>query len=183
MRKGNFICTYSKIKFYPLDPRVEEIKTIDIAHALSLMCRANGHYKHFYSVAQHSLYCAEEAKILGYPPRIQLACLLHDASEAYVSDITRPVKSCLTEYQIIEEDVQNTVWESYNLNDLTAEEHGIIRKIDDAILTYEFPRLLDESIIISDYKVSSDYDLSLRDMAEVEKEFVDKVNELLGLLS
>lgn len=92
MRNGLHINTFTGIHFYPLDPKITEIKTEDIAHALSLICRANGHCSHFYSVAQHSLNCAEEAKIRDYSTRVQLGCLLHDASEAYISDITRPVK-------------------------------------------------------------------------------------------
>lgn len=81
MRKGKFINTYSKTRFWPLDPRIEEIQTVDIAHALSILCRVNGHYSHFYSVAQHSIYCAYEARNRRFSKIIQLACLLHDASE------------------------------------------------------------------------------------------------------
>ena len=51
------ILTYSKIRFCPLEPVEEDIRIEDIAHALSLMTRANGHIPHFYSVAQHSINC------------------------------------------------------------------------------------------------------------------------------
>ena len=64
-----YITTYSKIHFTPLDPKIEEIKAEDIAHAQSLMTRANGHFPEFYSVAQHILpvlcwhvWCMMEAK-------------------------------------------------------------------------------------------------------------------------
>ncbi len=60
---GDYILTYSKTKFFPLEPNLEDINILDIAHALSLMTRANGHFKHFYSVAQHSINCFNEAEI------------------------------------------------------------------------------------------------------------------------
>ena len=62
MRKGDYIVTYTGLKFWPLDPRLEEFQAEDIAHALSLLCRANGHVPHFNSVAQHSIYCAMETE-------------------------------------------------------------------------------------------------------------------------
>jgi uncharacterized protein len=89
---ADYILTYSKTKFYPLEPIKEDVNIIDIAHALSLITRANGHFEHFYSVAQHSINCCREAESRGYSQRVQLGCLLHDASESYISDITRPVK-------------------------------------------------------------------------------------------
>lgn len=91
MRIGKCITTYTGIDFYPLDPRIEDFSTRDIAHALSLLCRANGHYRHFYRVGQHSINGAKEARLRNYSQRVQLRCLLHDASEAYISHITRPV--------------------------------------------------------------------------------------------
>ena len=81
------IMTYTKKMFDPLCPDAELIDIEDIAHALSMLCRANGHFKSFYSVAQHSINCMKEARASGYSGRIQLGCLLHDASEAYLSDV------------------------------------------------------------------------------------------------
>lgn len=159
MRKGSYISTYSKIKFWPLDPREEEIKTMDIAHALSMMCRGNGHYEHFYSVAQHSINCAKEAELRGESHRVQLTCLLHDASEAYISDITRPVKRLLDEYRRIEEKLQNFIFDFYGLGDLTNEEEAIVKEIDDSMLNYELKELL-ENDRIYDFNLKMKYDLS-----------------------
>ena len=86
------ITTFSKVQMNPLCPKQEEIRIEDIAHAQSLMTRANGHFPEFYSVGQHSIACAREAIARNYSSRVVLACLLHDGSEAYLSDITRPVK-------------------------------------------------------------------------------------------
>jgi hypothetical protein len=88
--------------FYPLNPDPNKIHIEDIAHSLSLMCRANGHFTRFYSIAQHAINCANEAKACGLSERVQKACLLHDASEAYLSDIMRPVKEHIATYLKIE---------------------------------------------------------------------------------
>lgn len=86
-RRGDWIQTYSGVEFYPLDPRPEEIRIEDIAHALSMQCRYTGHVQKFYSVAEHSLRVAEIV-----PKEWRLWALLHDASEAYLVDLPRPIK-------------------------------------------------------------------------------------------
>lgn len=78
-----------------LDPGPKHIDLEDIAHALSMQCRYNGHVRVFYSVAEHSALCAQEAKRLELPLWIQRAALLHDAAEAYVGDMVWPVKESL----------------------------------------------------------------------------------------
>src|SRR5579885_2784587 len=88
MRHGDWIQTYCGVAFYPLDPRPEEILIEDIAHALSMLCRFTGHVKRFYSVAQHCVYVSHRCD-----PKDALWGLLHDAAEAYLNDISRPVKS------------------------------------------------------------------------------------------
>lgn len=64
---NRYITTYTKIHFTPADPKIEEIYIQDIAHALSMMTRANGHFPEFYSVAQHCIACAGEAEARGCP--------------------------------------------------------------------------------------------------------------------
>ncbi|WBW97304.1 HD domain-containing protein [Oceanirhabdus sp. W0125-5] len=127
---------------------------MDIAHPLSMMCRGNGHYEHFYSVAQHSVNCAKEAELRGQSHRIQLACLLHDASEAYISDITRPVKRLLVEYLTIEEKLQNFIFDFYGIGDLSEEEEAIVKDIDDSMLNYELKELLEKDRVY-DFNVTS----------------------------
>ena len=89
-RYGDWIQTFSGRKFWPLDPRPEEIHVYDVAHALSNLCRFTGHVKSFYSVAQHSVLVSRQV-----PPDLAMAGLLHDAAEAYLGDHTRPVKAYL----------------------------------------------------------------------------------------
>jgi uncharacterized protein len=74
-------------KFFLLEPRVEDIDIIDIAHSLSQQCRWTGHCAYHYSVAQHSYYCS----LIG-PPEEAFVRLMHDASEAFISDLNRPMK-------------------------------------------------------------------------------------------
>ena len=84
---SEYIRTFTGRKFFPLDPNPADIDIIDIAHALSMQCRYTGHTKEFYSVAQHSTIIS-----FACPDPDALWGLLHDASEAYLSDISSPVK-------------------------------------------------------------------------------------------
>jgi uncharacterized protein len=86
-RTGFPIQTYSGIFFYPLDPRVEEVRIVDIAHALSQQTRFTGHLKKFYSIAEHSVHVSYLCK-----PENALNGLMHDATEAYLCDVATPVK-------------------------------------------------------------------------------------------
>lgn len=140
------IMTYTKKMFDPLHPNVELIDIEDVAHALSMLCRANGHFKSFYSVVQHSINCMKEAKTRGYSDRVQLACLLHDASEAYLSDVTRPVKAELPRYKEIEALLQEMIWNKWLGEPLTTQEMIQVFQIDDAILVHEFLNLMGEKI-------------------------------------
>lgn len=142
----DYITTYSKVHMIPLSPQAKDIRIEDIAHALSLMCRANGHFPRFYSVGQHCIHCCEEAAARGRSRREQLACLLHDASEAYLSDITRPVKRHLLNYKDIEKNLQDCIFAKY-LGSLSAEENGFWRQMDDLLLYYEFDHFMGEKLM------------------------------------
>ena len=131
----SYITTVTGIHFYPLNPNPKDIDIEDIAHALSLICRANGHFRHFYSVAQHCIACAEEAIERGYSPEVILGCLLHDASEAYLCDVTRPVKKHIPQYLQAEEKLQEVIWKRFIGRELTDAEKKLIFEIDDDIIT------------------------------------------------
>lgn len=97
-RKGHWMQTASGRKFWPLDPRAEEVFIEDIAHSLSMQCRYGGHCQRFYSVAEHSVLASHLV-----PEKHALAALMHDAAEAYCTDIIRPIKKYLTQYAEIEQ--------------------------------------------------------------------------------
>src|ERR1043166_2635242 len=89
------IATYSGGWIRPLDPDPQDINIDDIAHALSNQCRFTGHTKEFYSVAEHCVLCMHIVRDILKPNasvRLLLTTLLHDGSEAYLSDMARPVK-------------------------------------------------------------------------------------------
>lgn len=86
-RKGHWIQTYTGVAYYPADPRVEDVRLVDIAHALANQCRYVGHCDRFYSVAEHSVYVSQ-----CVPPEHAFAALMHDAEEAYTGDMSRPMK-------------------------------------------------------------------------------------------
>ncbi|MCX7749211.1 MAG: DUF429 domain-containing protein [Clostridia bacterium] len=177
---GEYITTFSKIHFTPTEPVAADIKIKDVAHALSLLCRANGHFRSFFSVAQHSINCAMEARERGCSPRIQLACLLHDASEAYISDVTRPIKKLLPDYREFEDRLQNTIWNKYLEQQLNNDEVAQVFQIDDAMLYYEFLYFMEEQIFEQKPDIKSNPDFEFRGFERTEKQFVSLFNKLKG---
>ena len=180
MTRQNAILTYTNTHFYPLDPQMDEVKIEDIAHALSQMCRANGHFKTFYSVAQHSINCALEARTRGLSNRIQLACLLHDASEAYISDITRPVKCYLDEYRKIEHKLQQVIYLKFGIADQTEEEVRHVADIDNALLYYEFEHLHHQGIHEHASQLYSHPDVAEKSMTAVEAEVIQLTRHIMN---
>lgn len=92
------------------DPDPDSIDIRDIAHALSLNCRWGGHVRRFYSVAQHSLFCAEHVQ-----GKYKKAALLHDATEAYMIDLPRPIKLGLPEYKTIEKKLMKIIAKRFRI--------------------------------------------------------------------
>lgn len=170
--------TYSGRRLDPLAITPEDICLQDIAHALSQLCRGGGHLKQFYSVAQHAINCAKEAKARGYGQRVQLSCLLHDASEAYLSDIVRPFKKHLTQYLTMEERVMELVLERFGLSDLSDEERRCWKQIDDDILDHELRALMNGEEQRPVRPMQTAPDLSVCLCADVEAEFLRMAADL-----
>lgn len=99
-----YIETCTGGKFHFMSPREDEVNILDIAHALSHQCRYTGHCARFYSVAEHSVLVASLV-----PPEQRLAALLHDASEAYLTDVAAPVKPFLSSYKDIERGIMDVI--------------------------------------------------------------------------
>lgn len=109
----SWIITYTGKKFDILNPKQDMICVEDIAHALSNICRFTGHSKYFCSVAQHSILVSQLV-----PVSFKKNALLHDASEAYISDISRPLKGILNNsyvnsYHEIEKNIQYVIAKKY----------------------------------------------------------------------
>ncbi len=170
--------TFSGRRFDPLMMTPEDVALEDIAHALSLLCRGGGQLKYFYSVGQHCINCMKEAKARGWSKRMQLACLIHDASEAYISDIIRPVKVRLSNYMEIEERIMDKIWRRFGLDDLTEEENRRWKQIDDDVLKLELMVLIEGEENAVCEELCSCPDLSERPWRDVEEEFRDLAENL-----
>lgn len=104
-----WITTYTGGKFHFLNPTEDEIDIVDIAHALSMKCRFSGHCRQFYSVAEHSIRVAELL-----PLKLKLSGLMHDAAEAYIPDIARPIKVAFG-LREVEDRIMAVIRDKYNL--------------------------------------------------------------------
>lgn len=100
-------------KFDLLRPNESVIDVVDIAHALSLLCIFTGHSASFYSVAQHSVHVSHA--LVNESVEVQMCGLLHDAAEAYVGDVSHPLKRLLPDYIAIEKRVEGAVFSAFGL--------------------------------------------------------------------
>jgi hypothetical protein len=125
----SWIQTHSGRRFDPSHPSADDFDINDIAHALSHLCRFNGHCKRFYSVAEHSVRvshaCAPETALWG---------LLHDMGEAYVGDLPRPIKAVVPEHERFENDLLTVALPVFGLNLPMPES---VKVADDTLLATE----------------------------------------------
>jgi len=106
------ITTFTGKRIDYLMPDWRQINIKDISHALSQICRYNGHCPQFYSVAEHSYHCSE----MCTDPKDALVMLLHDAAEAYVGDLPSPLKRLLPDYQKIEHDIFDAILHAFKID-------------------------------------------------------------------
>lgn len=137
--RGPYIVTYSGKKFYPNDVRQSDIDINDIAHALSNQCRFGGHVKYHYSVAQHSCYVSDwlaDKDNQGFYS-LELRGLLHDASEAYLVDVPRPIKliADFSTYRTIEKTTQQVIYKKFGL--IGGDDPAIVTQADNLLLATE----------------------------------------------
>lgn len=117
------------------DPRPDQFELIDIAGGLSRICRFGGQCPVFYSVAEHSICCAEIAFEDGLPLEGVRAALFHDAAEAFVGDMVTPLKIMIPEYSAIEDRVMAALCERFGIDRFTWREE--LRRIDMSVLIAE----------------------------------------------
>lgn len=176
IRLGDWFQTYPKgIRFWPLDPKPEEIFIEDIACSLSNICRFTGHVKHFLSVGQHSLTVS---KLCSH--KNALAGLMHDAAEAYVNDVSRPVKPFLNNFKEIEDNILEVIFNKYNIEwPITDEIHMIDRK-----LCITEARDLDHDITQwGDYEKIITYEFKIEPIGPGESAplFINRFNKLMEI--
>lgn len=160
------IRTYSGIYVNVFEPTPEMIRIIDIAHALANQCRFGGHLPEFYSVAEHSVYCAN---LVSHQHK--LAALLHDASEAYLLDIPRPIKKRLSNYAEIEDKLMRVIAKKFGFDYPL---HEDIKRADELALTAEWGCLM-----LKDFKAPFLVSGLKRDYAK--RQFLDNFNNLKNL--
>lgn len=141
-RKGDWMGTYTGKRFWPLDPQPEDVCIKDIAHALSQICRFNGHTDAFYTLSHHSLNVAHYLKRTGCDELTQLYGLMHDAAEAYVCDIPKPLKKFLIGYKEIEDSVQQAILIHFGLKAPTENLNSSIKLADTYILSLEAKKFM-----------------------------------------
>lgn len=174
----NFISTINHINFDPTEPSWDDIIIEDIAHALSMMTRANGHFTEFYSVARHSINCAIEASVRGYTEKVQLLCLMHDAAEAYIGDMTRPLKLKIPYFSEVEKKYQDIIFPKFVSKDLSEDDYKRTREIDDAFLYAEFSKYNGERLKVEHTGIHLDLAATVKSIAETETEFLALYREL-----
>ena len=133
-----WIETYTQKRFNIFNFTRDDISLLDIAHSLALQCRYNGHCKKFYSVAEHSCLMSSYVYVIHGRPA-GLYALLHDASEAYLCDLPRPIKPHLKEYYQIESRIQEAIEQKY------------VGKIPNAVRAYI--KVLDSRILLDEKAV------------------------------
>jgi hypothetical protein len=131
--RGDWMQTFTGRAFYPMAPYPQDVDPIDIAHALSLICRYGGHVKVFYSVAEHCVLMS-----YAVAPENALWALLHDATEAYVGDMIRPLKRMMPAYRAAED----------RLADVIADRFGIPRICPDEVKRADLRILHDERDVL-----------------------------------
>lgn len=137
MNGGDWMQTFTGRAFYPLAARVDDIDPEDIAHALAMICRYGGHVQRFYSVAEHCVLMSH-----AVAPENALWALLHDATEAYVGDMVRPLKHSMPAYRAAEDRLMAVICERFGLDPVCPAE---VKAADNRILVDEREVLMGRS--------------------------------------
>mgnify|MGYP001559998631 FL=1 len=175
--RGGWILTFTGKRIYPLDPRPDELDIYDIAHALSLQCRFNGHVRVFYSVAEHLL---RVSRIL--PAEFALWGLLHDTPEAYLGDLVSPIKydkKFGKEYREAEKRLMGVIARNFGLT--PAAEPRTVKFADRILLVTEARDLMDGKAIFSKrYRAIEPLEKRIVPMfsEQAEQAFLDRYYEL-----
>lgn len=157
-------------------PELHSYQVEDIAHALSRLCRYTGHCKKFYSVAQHSV-------LVSYyvPEELALEGLLHDASEAYLGDVSSPLKALLPDYKAIEKSVEQAIALHF---DLHFPHPAIIKEVDLRMLVTEMRDNMPVAVEVGPerppYEPYEMLQIKPVNHREAKKMFLARYNELIG---
>lgn len=148
MARVGGLYTYTGQLFYPLDPRVEEVRLLDVVQGLTLKCRWSSQCKKFYSVAEHSIRVANVARVLAAEDgvegdeltKIYQHGILHDAHEAYIVDMPSPIKAHIPGWKDMEKSIQKVIMEFF---DLEGDGQPWVKRADSILLAIEGQELFD----------------------------------------
>jgi len=175
-RGCSWMLTISGRRFFPGNPRMEDVDIGDIAHALGHECRYGGHVKKFYSVAEHCVLLHDYAWKKGWSSDRLMALLLHDASEAYIRDIPSPAKPDLgSRYGDMEYRLMRTILKRYNVLVAYEEMKNSIKVLDRRICVNEMAVLMhhpDEEWYCGDVAALQDVRIANWSHAEATTEFL-----------
>lgn len=172
----NWIQTYSGYAFNPLSPDPSAIVIEDIAHALSLTCRYNGHCRRFYSVAEHCVLLTDVVE-----SKHKLEALLHDATEAYLSDVPGPIKPQLPGYKHTEQALETIIRKVFGLD---GEVPADVKLADRRMLVTEARQVFTTCLDDWNLRLNVDpYDISLQYWSpeQAEREFLERYHLYAGM--
>ncbi len=132
---NNLLQTYTNKIIDVVNPTIDMVDIIDIARGLAYTCRYAGQCPHYYSVAEHSIHCCIMAQKLHLSSNSIKWALLHDAAEAYIGDIARPIKSIVPEFKKVEDHLLEVIALKFNLKTYKIPTEVI--EIDNRMLTTE----------------------------------------------
>lgn len=168
------------------DPDPSSITVEDVAHGLSMTCRFSGQCRRFYSVGEHSIRVSERLEELGYDTEIQLAGLLHDAAEGFVTDVPRPAKALLPDYAALEERVLDVILAAIGVEEIPV--HGPdVKSVDNWMLAQEAYELMPSRGQY--WNLGHEWDGKIKDLGRywstgmVEALFLGRCYSLLGQLT
>ncbi len=173
----------------PLDPGSFELNVDEIAEVLSKICRFGGHTSRFYSVAEHSLWCASVAhRDYNMKPSQMLYVLCHDVAEVVVGDIIRPLKKlCPQEVLDAEDTILENFLRTIPFNDkqwaaIHDEEFvDAVREIDTRMAMTEAEQLLEQYNSIEGVEAFEDTPLNVISLPEdvVRESFMEMFAKLM----
>lgn len=151
MTRVGGLYTYTGQLFYPLDPRVGEVRLLDVIQGLTLKCRWSSQCKVFYSVAEHSIRVANVARVLAAEDGVDGDALtkvyqhgmLHDAHEAYIVDMPSPIKAHIPGWKDMEKNIQKVILEYFGLE---GDGEPYVKRADNMLLAIEGRELFDKPL-------------------------------------
>jgi hypothetical protein len=177
--KYDYIGTFTNKKFHFLNPSVDEVCIEDISQALSMNCRYSGHVKMFYSVAEHSCLIFDLVLSKNGDLKEAFGALMHDASEAYLTDVPRPIKPHLKGYMDIESKAEAVIQEAFKFSVMS----DYVKYIDTHICGIEAKQLFN---VVPSWSDDFDHiDITVQGWMpdRAKSEFLRRFNRITELLS